>query len=264
MEKWEKKSVHGAVYRNLKAQNVNWKESFGWMEGKGLTATTESKVFAVQEQEIVVKVTRREVWKEDIEEVNCRLCKTDRETVGHILCGCKVLLKSEYFTRHDGMMRVIYSNLLVKYGFETELNSWYRDEYVESVKENDCCKLFWNFEFQTNRFVKYNKPDIVVIEKQSKELIIIEGSTPGDMNLEERSENKKTKYSQLGTELLRQNELKSLKLISLIIGTTGVILDSAVNNFKLLFKEESTRIIRLSQKAVIMGTLDIFKLIYKL
>ena len=140
-----KKSVHGAVYRNLKAQNVNWTESFGWMEGKGLTATIESKVFAVQEQEIAIKVTRREVWKDDIEEVNCRLCKTDRETVGHILCGCKVLLKSEYFTRHDGMMRVIYSNLLVKYGFETELNSWYRDEYVESVKENDCCKLFWNF-----------------------------------------------------------------------------------------------------------------------
>ena len=45
------------------------------MEGKGLTATTESKVFAVQEQEIAVKVTMREVWKEDIEEVNCRLCK---------------------------------------------------------------------------------------------------------------------------------------------------------------------------------------------
>ena len=45
-----------------------------------------------------------EVWKEDIEDVNCRLCKTDRETVGHILCGCQVLLKSEYFMRHDGMM----------------------------------------------------------------------------------------------------------------------------------------------------------------
>ena len=28
LEKWETKSVHGAVYRNLKAQNVNWKESF--------------------------------------------------------------------------------------------------------------------------------------------------------------------------------------------------------------------------------------------
>ena len=31
LEKWETKSVHGAVYRNLKAQNVNWKESFEWM-----------------------------------------------------------------------------------------------------------------------------------------------------------------------------------------------------------------------------------------
>ena len=53
---------------------------------------------------------------------------------------------------------------------------------------------------------------------------------PGHMNLEERTENKKTKYSHFRTELLRQNELKSLKLISLMIGTTGVILGSAVNN----------------------------------
>ena len=95
-------------------------------------------------------------------------------------------------------------------------------------------------------------------EKQSRELIIIEGSTPGGMNLEERTENRETKFSHLGAELLRQNEMKSLKLISLIIGTTGVILDSTVNNFELLFKEESTRLIRLSQKAVIMATLDAF------
>ena len=31
-------------------------------------------------------------------------------------------------------MGVIYSNLLVKYGFETELKPWYRNEYVESVQ----------------------------------------------------------------------------------------------------------------------------------
>ena len=122
------------------------------------------------------------------------------------------------------MMEWIYSNLLVKYGFETELKPWYRDEYVESVKENDFCELFWNFEFQTNRFVKFDKPDIVVTEKQNKELIIIEGSTPRDMNIEERTENKETKYSNLETELLRQNELKSLKLSSLVIGTTRVLL----------------------------------------
>ena len=103
-----------------------------------------------------------------------------------------------------------------------------------------------------------------MIEKQNKELIIIEGSTPRDMNIEERTENKETKYSNLETELLRQNELKSLKLSSLVIGTARVILDSTVHNFKLFFKEESTRIPRLSQKAVIMATLDILNLICKL
>ena len=100
-------------------------------------------------------------------------------------------------------------------------------------------------------------------EKHSKELIIIERSTPRDMNLEERTENKEIKHSHLGTEALRQNELKSVKLISLTIGSTGVFLDSSINNFKLLLKEKSTRISRLSQKAVIIATLHIFKLICK-
>ena len=57
---------------------------------------------------------------------------------------------------------------------------------------------------------KQSKYYIVVIKKQSKELIMIEGSTPGDMKLKERAENKETEHSHLGTKLLRQNELKSL------------------------------------------------------
>ena len=37
------------------------------------------------------------------------------------MCGCRVLLKTEYFKRHDGMMRVIYRYLLQKLGFVEEL-----------------------------------------------------------------------------------------------------------------------------------------------
>ena len=53
-ERWEAKSVHGAVCRNAEAQEANLKTSFGWMEGKSLTAITESKEFAIQEQEVAV------------------------------------------------------------------------------------------------------------------------------------------------------------------------------------------------------------------
>ena len=53
-ERWEAKSVHGPVCRNAEAQGANLKTSFGWMEGKSLTAITESKEFAIQEQEVAV------------------------------------------------------------------------------------------------------------------------------------------------------------------------------------------------------------------
>ena len=91
-----------------------------------------------------------------------------------------MLLKTEYFKRHDAMMRVIYCYLLQKLGFVEELVEWYRSDYVETFKENDTCKLYWDFAFDTERSVEYNRPDIAVILKKTKEMIIVEESTPGD------------------------------------------------------------------------------------
>ena len=157
-------------------------------------------------------------------------------------------------------MRVIYSKLIVMYRFKTELKPWFRANYVEKIKENEFCKLFWDLEFQTDSFVKYNKPDIVVMGKITKQILIIEGSIPGDMNLVERKANKNQKCSQLGSELIKLNGMKNIKMIDLVSGATGMGLDSTIKNFKTLFKENSTNALQLSQKAAIMGTLQVFKL----
>ena len=89
-----KRTVHGAFFRKAEEQGIHLGESSGWLNGKGLTALTESKVMAVQEQEVGVKVTRKEIWKEKLENVTCRVCKEDRESVAHIMCGCRVLLET--------------------------------------------------------------------------------------------------------------------------------------------------------------------------
>ena len=214
---------------------------------------------ALQEQEVGVKVTRKEIWKEQLENVTCRVCKEGRESVAHIMCGCRVLLKAEYFKRHDAMMRVVYCYLLQKLGFIEELLEWYRSDYVEKFKENDTCKLYWDFAFDTERSVEYNRPDIVVILKETNEMIIIEGSTPGDMNLTPRTGDKCGKYFELASELKALHDLKSFKLIDIIIGATGTVLGSTKKNFQELFQEKGTSALRLSQKASILGTLDIFK-----
>ena len=43
-----------------------------------------------------MKTIGKEIWKEQLDYVMCRVCKKDRETVVHIKCGCSVLLRTEY------------------------------------------------------------------------------------------------------------------------------------------------------------------------
>ena len=98
-----------------------------------------------------------------------------------------------------------------------------------------------------------------MIWKETKEMIIIEGSTPGDMNLTPRTDDKCGKYFELASELKALHDLKSFKLIDIIISATGTVLSSTKKNFQELFQEKGTSAMRLSQKAAILGTLDIFK-----
>ena len=130
---------------------------------------------------------------------------------------------------------------------------------LKSLKKSDTYKLYWDFAFDTERLVEYNRPDIVVILKETKEMIIIVGNTPGDMNLTPRTDDKCGKYFELASELKALHDLKSFKLINIIIGATGTVMSSTKKDFQELFQEKGTFAMRLSQKAAILGTLDIFK-----
>ena len=86
LKELKRTTVHRAFIRKAEEQGIYLGESFRWLNRKGLTALTESKVMALQEQEVGVKVTRKEIWKEQLEKVTCRVCKEDRESVTHIMC----------------------------------------------------------------------------------------------------------------------------------------------------------------------------------
>ena len=128
LEKLKKKLLHGIFYQKAEERDVDIKESFAWLEGKRLTSLIESRVMALQEQEIAVKTIRKEIWKEQLEDVMFKVCKKDRETVAHIMCGCSVLLQTEYLKIHNGMLRAIYYQLLQKLGCEEGLLQWYKDD----------------------------------------------------------------------------------------------------------------------------------------
>ena len=53
--------------------------------------------------------------------------------------------------------------------------------------------------------------------------------------------------------------MKTVEMMDLVIGATGMVLNSTIKKSKTLFEENSTNTLQLSQKAAIMGTLKIFK-----
>ena len=69
--------------------------------------------------------------------------------------------------------------------------------------------LYWDSVFDMERSVEYNRPDTVVILKEMEDIIIIEGSTSGDMNLIPRTDDKCGKYIELASELKALHGLKS-------------------------------------------------------
>ena len=77
-------------------------------------------------------------------------------------------------------------------------------------------QILLGFQVDTDRPVFEGKrPDKVIIMKHSKELVIIEGSISGDMNLTSRAESKAGKYMGLATKMKRFHGLKSINCLTL-------------------------------------------------
>ena len=79
LDRLKNKPLYGILYRKAEEQEVDITESFAWLEGKGLTSLTESRVTALQEREVAVKTIRKEIWKECLDGILCRVCKKVRE-----------------------------------------------------------------------------------------------------------------------------------------------------------------------------------------
>ena len=59
---------------------------------------------------------------------------------------------------------------------------WYTYN-AEKVLESDSCKILWDFSIQTNKKLKPNRPDIMVIDKVNKTCLIIDPSCPFDSRM---------------------------------------------------------------------------------
>ena len=78
---------------------------------------------AIRQQIVDTKTYQKAKLQYQIENITCRMCNIEQETVPHIMCECSSIALSIYRIRHVKMLRPLYCFTLDKYGFEeSEVN----------------------------------------------------------------------------------------------------------------------------------------------
>ena len=134
-----------------------------------------------------------------------------------------------------------------------EHTPWYLHQ-PQPVEENESIKILWDFSIQTDHQIDHNKPDIVYLNKTSKEALIIDVAIPSDYNIPRKRMEKVRNYTDLAIELKTLWNLNSVKLVPIIIGATGVIHKGLSDDVEKLGLIKNKFDIREAQKIVLLGT----------
>ena len=103
---------------------------------------------------------------------------------------------------------------------------------------------------------EYNRPDVLVWEKESKPCHVIEISIPLDFNTSNRQTVKRDKYMPLVSKMYQNYKFQ---IVPVIIGCLEAIPKSLVSNLKKLGLDEPKQVTRRLQKTALVDSLKILK-----
>ena len=178
----------------------------------------------------------------------CNLCNFHTETVSHILNGCDKM-KNNYQKRHNRVVDMISQKINTLFA---------KDANCEMIKDTILKPQM--FESEQENFVNpHTRPDIVIINREEKEVTIIEISTPFDAFLETCYNQKFNKYFPLSLEL---NDLGyRTKIFVFVIGSLGHVHGRFVSGLKNIgfSQTESKFLAKYLSISVIIGSYKIWK-----
>ena len=108
-------------------------------------------------------------------------------------------------------------------GFERADKSY--EQKPDAVIENENVTLLRDFTIQCDRVIEARRPDIVLVDKRSKEVKIIDIAVPGDSRVKEEELEKIEKYQMLREEIRCIWHVNKVTVIPVVVGALGVISD---------------------------------------
>ncbi|XP_063593739.1 uncharacterized protein LOC134770710 [Penaeus indicus] len=126
---------------------------------------------------------------------------------------------------------------------------------VQSTRRNDL--LRHQFSAKCDREIEARRPDIVVVDKQKREVKIIDIAIPGDVRVCEKEIEKIDKYKPLKDEIARLWQMQKVTVIPVVVGALG-----AITNWLGKFMQEIGIEICIEhvQKTALLGTARVLRL----
>ena len=94
-------------------QDIDNQNTEIWLKNAPLSSNTEEFIFAIQEEKIYTNHLAPKIDKENNKTAKRRLCKTENETICHIIFCCPKLSASMYLpVRHNKVAKVIYDAMI--------------------------------------------------------------------------------------------------------------------------------------------------------
>ena len=204
VSRWTEKPMHGQFHRDVE-ERTDQEKRWLWLAKSDLKPETEALICAAQEQALRTNYIKHRI-DHTAESDRCRVCGDKGETVWHITSQCTPLAQREYKRRHDNVARIVHWAICGKYDIQRD-DKWY-DHKPEGVIENERAKILWDFMIECDHQIEHRKPDIVLIEKESKLCWIIDTACPPDNKVCDKEGMKKDRYDRLAFEI---KQLWSLK-----------------------------------------------------
>lgn len=144
--------------------------------------------------------------------------------------------EQEFKDRHDKMGKIIHRALAEEYKLVEIDPTVSEDEYdPEAVLENEKYKLLWDLEISvSDRHIVYNRPDMVIWNKKRNSVRVIDFAVVNYEKVLETRLRKMEKYSLLAKEIMRNWHVKEVKIIPIIVTTSGGVPSCLRPNLTLL------------------------------
>ncbi|CAH1110291.1 unnamed protein product [Psylliodes chrysocephalus] len=184
------------------------------------------------------------------------MCGEGNENIEHLISGCKTMAPKEYTTRHNNVAKIIHDEVCYKLQLSEAKTPYYK--YTpDTIKENDEYKVYWDREIQTDRQVQHNRPDILINNKKTNEILLVDIAVPAPLNMQKKNKEKAEKYLPLAEDMKQTWNATSVRVVPIIVGATGEIPKNLKKQLEIINLPANTYLNL--QKSVILSTCNIMR-----